>query len=84
MKPRVEFSSSIVSRWIKETLNLSGVNITKFKGHSTRTVPSSKIRSTGLLVSDVLNRGSWCQKSTWQRFTINQFLMEMRHTKKLC
>ena len=68
IKPHVEVSSSTVSQWIKETLKPSGIDVTTFKGHSTRAVSSSKVGSTGLSVSDILNRGSWSRKSTWQRF----------------
>ena len=68
IKRHAEVSSSIVSWWIKETLKLSGIDVTTFKGHSTRVASSSKVGSIGLSVSNILNRGSWSQKSTWQRF----------------
>ena len=68
IEPHEEVSSSTVSRWIKETLKLSGIDINTFKGHSTRSASSSKAGSAGLSVSDILNRGSWSQESTWQRF----------------
>ena len=58
IKPHVEVSSSTVSRWIKETLKFSGIDVTTFKGHSTWAAPSSKVGSTGLSMSDILNRGS--------------------------
>ena len=51
-----------------ENAKLSRIDITKFKGHFTRTASSSKLGSTGLSVSDILNRGFCCQKSRWQRF----------------
>ena len=68
IKRHAEVSSSTVSWWIKETLKLSGIDVTTFKGHSTRVASSSKVGSIGLSVSNILNRGSWSQKSTWQRF----------------
>ena len=68
IKPHDEVSSSTVSRWITETLKLSGIDINTFKGHSTRSASSSKAGSAGLSVSDILSRGSWSQESTWQRF----------------
>ena len=57
-KPHVEVSSSTVSLWRKETLKLSGTDVTTFKGHSTLPASYSKVGSTGLSVSDILNRGS--------------------------
>ena len=55
IKPHVEVSSSTISQWIKETLKLSGINVTTFKGHSTRPASSSKVGSTGLSVSDIFS-----------------------------
>ena len=51
----------------KETLKLSGMDVTTFKEHSTWAASSSKVGYTDLSVSDILNRGSWSKKS-WQRF----------------
>ena len=44
IQPYVEVSSSNVSIWIKEALKLAGVDVSTFKGHSTRAVSSSKAR----------------------------------------
>ena len=68
IKPHVEVSNSTVSRWIKETLKHFGIDITTFKGHSTRAASSSKVGSIDLSVPDILNRISLSQKTTWQRF----------------
>ena len=68
IKPHVEVSSSTVSRWIKEILRFSGIDFTTFKEHFTWAAPSSKVGNSDLSVSDILNRGSWSQKSIWQRF----------------
>lgn len=84
IKPHVEVLSSTVSQWIKQTLKLSGRDITKFKEHSKTTASSSKVGSTTLLVSDILVRSSWSQKSTWQRFyKTKQFLIKIRLFKKM-
>jgi len=67
--PHKEVSSSTISRWIKDTLELSGVTkLGSFSGHSTRSASTSKAEMSGLSVCDVLNRGSWSNESTWQRF----------------
>ena len=79
IKPHVEVPSSTVSRCIKETLKLSGIDVTTFKGHPTWAASSSKVGSIGLSVS------TWqkSQKSRWQRFIINQLLVEMRHINQV-
>ena len=58
INPHREVSSSTISRWIKETLELSGVTeLGSFSGHSTRSASTSKADLSGLAVSDILNRG---------------------------
>ena len=61
-------SSSTISRWLKVTLELSGVTeLGSFSGHSTRSASTSKADLSGLAVTDILNRGSWSNESTWQK-----------------
>ena len=72
----MEVSSSIVSRWIKETLKLAGIVVSICKSHSTRTVSSSKTSKAGLSLADVLAKGSWSSGSTWQRFYNKKIMNE--------
>ena len=76
IQPYVEVSSSAVSRWIKETLKLAGIDVSIFKGHSTRAASSSKTSKAGLSRADILARGSWSSSSTWQRFYNKQIMKE--------
>ena len=69
-------SSSTVSRRIKETLQLAGIDVSICKGHSTRTASSSKASKAGLSLADVLAKGSWSGSSTWQRFYNKQIMNE--------
>ena len=58
INPHREVSSSTISRWIKVTLELSGVTeLGSFSGHSTRSASTSKADLSGLAVTDILNRG---------------------------
>ena len=68
MKPHMEVHSSTVSRWIKEILKETGVDVDVFKGHSTRSASTSKACLSGISVDDILSRGSWSNESTWQKF----------------
>ena len=73
IKPHVEVSSSTVSRWIKETLKLCGVDtIGNFNAHSTRSASTSKAAQSGL--SYILSMGSWSNKSTWQKFYCREII----------
>ena len=60
---------STISRWLKETLVLSGVSkILDFGGHSARLASTSKVELSGLCVKEFLDQGSWSNESTWQKF----------------
>ena len=53
-------ATSIVSRWIKKTLKLSGVTIlVYFSRHSTWSASTLKEEFTGPSVLHILKRGSW-------------------------
>ena len=46
----------------------SGVDTGTFKAHSTRSTSTSKAGLQGASMEEILKRGSWSNKSTWQRF----------------
>ena len=59
IQPHKEVCSSTISRWLKETLVLSGIiEILDFGGHSTRSASTSKAELSGLFVKEVLDQGS--------------------------
>ena len=68
IKPHVEVHSLTVSRWIKEILKKTGVDVDVFKGHSTRSASTSKACLSGISVDDIRSRGSWLNESNRQKF----------------
>ena len=68
VKPHAPLSSQSIARWIKEIIELSGINATVFKAHSVRGAASSKACTKGLSVKDILLKGNWSRESTWQKF----------------
>ena len=68
LKPHKQITKSTITRWIKEVLKLSGIDITVFQAHSIRAAASSKAFTMGLSTDDILKKGNWSQKSTWQKF----------------
>ena len=60
--------SSTISGWLKNILREAGIDTKIFKGHSTRSASTSKAELKGLSVTDILERGSWTNTSTWQPF----------------
>jgi len=68
VNPHREVVSSTISRWLRETLDLSGVTmIGDFSGYSTRSASTSKAEISGLSIKDILDRGSWSNESIWQK-----------------
>ena len=67
-KPHNEVVKSTILGWIKEVLKQSGIAVEHFKAHSTRPTSSSKAQMSGLPVDQILKRGNWSTKSTWQTF----------------
>ena len=47
---------------------MSGINADISKPHSTRSASSSHARLSGLSLPDILKRGTWCIKTTWEKF----------------
>ena len=68
VKPHNPSASSKISGWIKNVLGEAGIDTKIFKGHSTRSTSTAKAGLAGLSVTDILERGSWTNASTWQRF----------------
>lgn len=67
-KPHNPVAVSTVSRWIKEVLSLAGIDVSYFKGHSTRSASSSKAGIVGASVQEILGEGRWSKENTWQKF----------------
>ena len=68
IKPQNAGAKSIVAGWVKQTLIMSGINTDILKPHSPCSASSSHARLSGLSLSDILKRGSWSNKTTWERF----------------
>ena len=61
-------SSSTVSRWLKQILEMPGIDINIFKGYSTRAASSAKADISGVSVSCIMKQGHWSRVSTFQNY----------------
>ena len=59
---------SIISGWLKKVLKSSGIDVLLFTAHSTRSATTSKASASALSMIEILERGTWSNNSTWQRF----------------
>jgi len=67
LKPHKPVAKSTIAGWMKSVLKNSGIDTTIFSAHSTRSASTSKAQLSGLSISDILKRGNWSRKSTWQK-----------------
>lgn len=68
IKPHSAVSKATIARWIKEILGMSGIDIDRYKAHSTRGAATSKASSMGLRIEDIVSQGNWSNKSTFEKF----------------
>ena len=59
---------STISGWLKNVLKSSGINVSLFTSHSTSSTTISKACASGLSMIEIIERGTWSNMSTWQRF----------------
>ena len=62
-------SKDTVSRWIKEFLKQSGIDISSHGAHSTRAASSSAARSSpNISLQTIMNAAGWASESTFRKF----------------
>ena len=69
--PHKPVSVDTVSYWLKEFLRLSeAIGTSIFTKHSTTAASASKPKQVGLSLPDILRRGQWNNKTTFETFYI--------------
>lgn len=62
-RPHKRATAQTISRWIKEALAASGIDVTTFGAHSTRHAATSSARAAGLSVDSIRKTAGWTQNS---------------------
>ena len=68
IKPHNIVTKSTIARWLKDVLNLAGINVNIYKAHSTRSAASSKAEALGLCIEEIIQQGNWSNKNTFEKF----------------
>ena len=68
--------SSTITGWLKNILKKAGIDISTSKAHSTRSASTSKVNLNGAPIEEILKRGCWSKKSTWQKFYNKSIIQE--------
>ena len=61
-------TSSTIARWLKEVLQLSGIDVSNFKAHSFRGATTSAAYMAGVTLQDILQTANWGSAKTFHKF----------------
>ena len=67
-KPHKAVSPDCLSRWIKTTLFLAGVDTSKYSAHSKRSASTSAAGRNSVSIAITMKSTGWCQESTFAKF----------------
>ena len=67
-RPHGPAAVATVGRWIKEQLQVAGIDTSIFSAHSTRGAAASKAAAAGVPIQTILDSGHWSRESTFARF----------------
>ena len=67
-KPHHPASTQTISRWIKKTLNLAGIDMSIFTPHSVRAAASSTAKSLNIPLKSIMKTAGWSNKCTFSKF----------------
>lgn len=67
-KPYQPVSSPTLSRWVRNTMQMAGIDISIFGAHSVRGAISTKALQKGCSLSDIMKAADWSRESTFKTF----------------
>ena len=67
-KPHKPVKSITIGHWIKNVMKLAGIDTNIFSAHSTCGAATSKAKSVGLPVAEILRAANWSSSSTFCHF----------------
>lgn len=68
IKPHQPVAPCTIARWLVTLMGRAGVDVDKYKAHSTRAASTSKAKAQGLSTELILKRADWSKASTFGRF----------------
>ena len=68
VRPYRSVRKSTISRWVKTTLGLAGVDLTRFKPHSIRAASSSAASQANVPLGTILRTAGWSSECTFAQY----------------
>ena len=66
--PHEGIKKCTIAKWVKNLLKLANIDTSFYQAHSFRSVSSSRAKTQGLSLEDILKRRNWSRSSTWEKF----------------
>ena len=66
--PHRPITTSTLSRWVRETLKIAGIDTNIFTSHSTRAASTSRAKSLGLSLQQICKAAGWTNSGTFGRY----------------
>lgn len=67
-KPYKRVSRDTIGRWIKTTMENAGIDLEKFKAHSTRSASTSAAQRALVPIQDILDMAGWSSERTFATY----------------
>ena len=68
IKPHKPIKPCSVARWLKLVMMWSGIDVSVYKAHSTRSAACSKVINKGVSCAEILRTADWSKQSTFTKF----------------
>jgi len=68
VQPHKPVKTSTIAGWLKTVMKKSGIDINRFKAHSTRGASTSKIGYAGLTINEICKLGDWSNARVFHKF----------------
>lgn len=68
VKPHNKVSRDTVSRWVKQMMILTGIDVNTFTPHSTRAAATSAAKRAGVPIQDIMRNAGWTNSLTFLKF----------------
>ena len=79
IKPHKAVKTSLISRWLKNVLRLSGIDTSQFSAHSTRSASSTFAANCGVSISNIMKVADWSRAGTLKSFYQKPILDSYAH-----
>ena len=67
-EPHTPVSKDTIAKWIRQMLDLSGIDVNVFKAHSVRAASVSAAKLNFVPTQDIMQRADWTQERTFKQY----------------